>query len=99
MMKTITGAVCAMSLIVGAGVGLNTAKADEVKVPVAQQGQEKNIQVPKAGVTKSYVEQNFGSPNRVEGPVGEPPITKWIYNDYTVYFEYDRVIHSVIHKG
>ncbi|WP_223670733.1 hypothetical protein [Kangiella shandongensis] len=98
-MKTITGAICAMSLIVGAGIGLNTAKADEVKVPVTQQGEQKNVQVPKQGVSKSYVEQKFGTPSRVEGPVGDPPITKWIYDGYTVYFEYDHVIHSVIHHG
>ncbi|GAA4353481.1 hypothetical protein [Kangiella taiwanensis] len=97
-MKTITAAVCALSLSFGAGVGLNTAKAEEVKVPVAQQGQQ-DIQVPKRGVSKSHVEQKFGTPNNVEGPVGDPPITKWVYNGYTVYFEYDHVIHSVIHHG
>lgn len=97
-MKTITAAVCALSLSFGMGIGLNTAKAEEVKVPVAKQDQ-KNIQVPKRGVSKAYVEQKFGTPSNVEGPVGDPPITKWVYNGYTVYFEYDHVIHSVVHHG
>lgn len=98
-MKTITASVCALSLIIGVGVSTQSAKADEVKVPVAEQGDKQNIQVPKRGITKSQVEQKFGTPNNVEGPVGEPPITKWIYNGYTVYFEYDHVIHSVIHHS
>ena len=97
-MKTITAAVCALSLSFGMGIGLNVANAEEVKVPVAQQGKQ-NIQVPKRGVSKAYVEKKFGTPTNVEGPVGEPPITKWVYNGYTVYFEYDHVIHAVVHHG
>jgi hypothetical protein len=27
--------------------------------------------------------------------VGEPPISSWEYEPFVVYFEYDRVIHSV----
>ncbi|RDX35569.1 hypothetical protein DZA50_06365 [Kangiella sp. HD9-110m-PIT-SAG07] len=97
-MKTITAAVCALSLSFGMGVGFNTAKAEEVKVSVAEQGKQ-NIEMPKRGVSKSYVEQNFGTPSSVVGPVGDPPITKWVYSGYTVYFEYDHVIHSVVHHG
>jgi len=97
-MKKITTAIIALSLVVGTGISLEqSAKADEVKVPVAKQGA--NIQVPKHGVTKSQVEKKFGTPNNVSGPVGEPPITKWVYSGYTVYFEYDHVIHSVVHHG
>jgi hypothetical protein len=29
--------------------------------------------------------------------VGDPPITRWVYDRFTVYFENDRVIHSVVH--
>jgi hypothetical protein len=28
--------------------------------------------------------------------VGEPPISRWEYTGYTVYFEHDLVLHSVI---
>ena len=34
-------------------------------------------------------------PGRVQPAVGDPPITTWEYTDFLVYFEYDRVIHSV----
>lgn len=98
-MKTITATVCALALSIGAGIGLNTANAEEVRVPIAEQGNQQNVQVPKRGVSKAHVEQKFGTPNNVHGPVGDPPITKWVYNGYTVYFEYDHVIHSVVHHG
>jgi len=50
---------------------------------------------PTRGMTQARVEQNFGSPTSVRSPVGEPPITRWEYPDFVVFFEYDRVIHAV----
>lgn len=50
---------------------------------------------PERGQDQSTVETRFGAPLRIEGPVGEPPITKWVYADYIVVFEYDRVLHTV----
>lgn len=50
---------------------------------------------PERGLDKSTVETRFGAPLRIEGPVGEPPITKWVYADFIVVFEYDRVLHTV----
>lgn len=50
---------------------------------------------PARGVTMASVEASFGAPDRREGPVGDPPITRWDYADFTVYFEHDRVIHAV----
>jgi hypothetical protein len=31
--------------------------------------------------------------------VGEPPITRWDYGSYSVYFEYDVVLFSVLTEG
>ncbi|NVK21833.1 MAG: hypothetical protein HWD86_04900 [Kangiellaceae bacterium] len=79
------------------GVPTASVQADEVKVPVSQQGS--NISTPKRGISKAQVEKRFGSPSSVQGPVGQPPITKWVYGSFTVYFEYDHVIHAVAHKS
>ena len=38
----------------------------------------------------------FGLPQSKSAPVGEPPISIWRYPDYTVYFESETVIHSVL---
>ncbi len=50
---------------------------------------------PTRGMTESRVEEKFGSPVSKVAPVGEPPISRWEYPGFIVYFEYDRVIHSV----
>lgn len=41
------------------------------------------------------VERVMGAPQQMLPPIGEPPITRWVYDDYTVYFEFDRMIHAV----
>ncbi len=50
---------------------------------------------PKRGSTMVDVEASMGSPQRTSGPVGDPPITVWYYPTFNVYFEYDKVLHSV----
>jgi hypothetical protein len=42
------------------------------------------------------VREQFGQPGTEVPAVGQPPITRWYYAQYTVYFEFDRVITSVI---
>ena len=41
------------------------------------------------------VEATFGAPTNRAAPVGEPPITRWEYPGFTVYFERQYVIHTV----
>ena len=53
---------------------------------------------PKRYMSMEQVRGKFGEPVNVIPWVGDPPITRWVYNDYTVYFEYDRVIQSVINR-
>ena len=56
------------------------------------------IQTPRNGVNMASVRQQYGDPIS-EGPaVGDPPITRWDYAGFSVYFEYDLVLHSVIHR-
>lgn len=50
---------------------------------------------PTRGMNQATVQSQYGSPVSVEAPVGDPPITRWVYKDFIVYFEYDLVIHSV----
>ena len=53
---------------------------------------------PARGMTKDRVESRFGAPSAKGSPVGEPPITRWDYPSFVVYFEYDHVIHSVVRR-
>ena len=51
--------------------------------------------LPANNVTMASVIEAFGEPSRRAPAVGEPPITRWYYPAFTVYFEHDRVITSV----
>lgn len=51
--------------------------------------------MPERGITMQRVRDQLGDPRKEIGPVGEPPITRWIYERFTVYFEHNRVLHSV----
>lgn len=50
---------------------------------------------PSSGVTQASVESEYGSPNAMKAAVGDPPISSWEYENFVVFFEYDRVIHTV----
>jgi hypothetical protein len=50
---------------------------------------------PARGASKAQVEKQFGEPTQRVAAVGNPPISSWVYPGFTVYFEYDHVIHSV----
>ena len=52
--------------------------------------------VPGRGMTKEAVESAFGEPNRRVSAIGDPPISRWEYDGFTVYFENDHVLHTVI---
>jgi hypothetical protein len=43
------------------------------------------------------VEAKFGTPAKRYPAVGKPPITRWDYPSFSVYFEFNRVVHSVVH--
>lgn len=50
---------------------------------------------PTNNMTMSKVRRTYGEPEKTWAAVGNPPITRWQYPRYVVYFEYDRVITSV----
>jgi hypothetical protein len=52
---------------------------------------------PGRGTTMREVKAKFGAPEKQFPAVGKPPITRWVYPAFTVYFEYNRVVHSVVH--
>lgn len=72
--------------------------AESIAVPIAQQGNN-SVETPKNGINKAKVESQYGAPLQRVSSIGEPPISKWVYQDFTVYFENDLVLHSVRHKG
>lgn len=79
-----------------------TAQAEQTVVPLMHQSpQDQSIARPKWGESKAKVRKQFGAPKSIKGPVGKPPYsyTQWHYDKFTVYFEGDQVIHTVLnHK-
>lgn len=72
------------------------ALADTLSIPVGQQG-DAVAGLPQLGESKRSVLERFGLADEEHPPVGQPPITRWDYRTFSVYFEYDHVVNSVLH--
>ena len=77
----------------------DTLLIDRVK---KQQG----LPLPTRGTNMRQVEAQFGAPQHKHAPVAgpnnrrvNPPITRWVYPNFTVYFEHSHVINAVVNKA
>lgn len=70
--------------------------AETLEIPLGQQD-EAVAGLPQLGESKRSVLERFGLADEEHPPVGQPPITRWDYRSFSVYFEYDHVINSVLH--
>ncbi len=61
--------------------------------------QSERMQLPVNGQSKADITAKYGSPVKQHAAVGDPPISRWEYDKYSVYFEYDLVLFSVLHRG
>jgi len=71
--------------------------AQVVKTPESSAQVVANSSMPNRGLSKAQVETRFGQPSSKQGPVGNPSIYRWDFNNYSVFFENNIVIHSVAH--
>jgi hypothetical protein len=55
------------------------------------------VELPARGASMKAVEARFGAPAERHTAVGKPPITRWDYKGFSVYFEYEHVVHAVAH--
>ena len=90
--------VAALCLAAAPFVLPTPAHAESVRMKVRQ---EQGMNLPQRGMTMAQVEHQFGAPARKLDTRGgdspkHPPIHRWEYNNYIVYFERNHVIHSVI---
>jgi len=85
-------------LLLGLSVNLS---AEEINLPAPESQTETtefSVQLPGRGMTMEMVQNRFGEALTKEPAVGTPPISKWIYKDFTVYFESEYVIHAVVNN-
>lgn len=70
---------------------------ERLVIPLTEQGRwPASIPRPQTGQSSADVERHLGPPQNISAPVGQPPIIRWQYPGFTVYFEYDHVIHTVV---
>ena len=90
----------ALLSLVLVGVAASTASiAETIVVDDQVMLRNSSIPTPARGMAMSAVEQRFGTPVSKHAAVGKPPITRWDYQGFSVFFEYDKVIHSVAIGG
>ena len=86
------------ALVYGLGAS-SMVSADTIVVDDQVQVRDSGVDTPKRGITMTQVEAKFGAPATKHDAVGAPPITRWDYANFSVFFEHDRVIHAVVTAG
>ncbi len=74
---------------------IGSAAADVLLIEKVRERMARDL--PDNGLTMERVKQRYGEPRERHAAVGDPPITRWVYDDYSVFFEYNLVIESVVH--
>lgn len=68
---------------------------DVMQMPVATPAPVRLLDFPRRGMTTNKVENELGRPSEIIPAIGQPPISRWVYDDRIVYFEFSSVIHVV----
>ncbi len=90
--------VCSKLLVAAlfAAGSAGAAMAETIAVGTAVEVKTPAFATPTRGMTMHEVAQRFGEPTEKLPAVGKPPITRWKYPRYVVYFESKYVIDSVV---
>ncbi len=74
-----------------------SASADVLLIQQVRQGGR--LDLPPNGMSMNEVEAAYGTPQEKRAAVGDPPISRWVYDRWSVYFEWDRSLYTVLHEG
>ena len=101
-MSRIHTSLASLALSAALAVAALPAQAEVLLIQRAQQAQ--SIELPARGLSMQAVEARFGAPLERRPTAGgdaaaHPPINAWRYAGFTVYFERDRVISSVLNRA
>ena len=77
-------------------VTLPTVSADTLLIEGLNRSKASAQERPKRGMSMNTVESTWGQPVAKRNAIGEPPIARWEYSSFIVYFEYAHVIHAVV---
>lgn len=78
-------------------------QADTLLLDGIQMDEQTKSLRPRPGMSMAAVESSYGAPSERHAPVGgavveHPPITRWDYPSFSVYFEREVVIHAVARR-
>jgi outer membrane protein assembly factor BamE (lipoprotein component of BamABCDE complex) len=90
---SVAAALTALIGIVGAA---ESSWAETIALDNGIAVKESDVATPARGMTMDEVASKFGSPVSKVPAVGNPPISRWDYPGFVVYFEREHVIHSVV---
>jgi hypothetical protein len=79
-------------LLLTASAGADTLLIDRVAA-------KSDLNLPQKSSTMNQVRSQYGDPLSESAAVGNPPITRWEYADFVVYFEHQHVITSVVKRN
>lgn len=91
----IRGMIASLTLAAGF-LAAGTLSAETVSVGSDVAIRDSTVDRPNRGMSMSAVESRFGQPTSRHNAVGEPPITRWDYPGFSVFFEHQFVIHAVV---
>jgi hypothetical protein len=83
-------------LLLAAVLATGFARAETIAVDSGIAVKESDVVTPARGMTMDQVAAKFGAPVSKVPAIGKPPISRWEYPGFVVYFEADHVIHSVV---
>jgi hypothetical protein len=83
-------------LLLSAVLASGFAGAETIAVDNGIAVKESDVATPARGMTMDQVATKFGAPATKIPAVGKPPISRWEYPGFIVYFEANHVIHSVV---
>ena len=84
------------NLLLAAVLASGLAQAETIAVDSGIAVKESDVATPARGMTMNQVATKFGTPVSKVPAVGKPPISRWEYPGFVVYFESDHVIHTVV---
>ena len=80
----------------GCAIQIPNSIAEEIRIPIGEQAKDQvPIDMPTKGMSKERVKTLFGEPLEDFPAKGQPPISRWKYQEFTVYFDSNTVIHCV----
>jgi hypothetical protein len=95
MQRRLVLSVCVTLSMLAGSAWADTLLLDSISTSPANDAQ--GVPRPTRGMSMDAVKSRFGEPSQIHARVGDPPITRWDYADYSVYFEYRHVLTSVVH--